>query len=130
MKNILLVLTAVTILMVTVPSSAQYGGVMPPSISGINPYSGNNDGGQWRNNNWRDGSANDWRSNNWREDRTDDWRRQNWRNEQTEDWRPHNRREDNSKDTVEKDTKKTDSYDGDCFGSPNSSTDYSSKPCR
>ena len=125
MRNILRVLASVTTLVMTVPASAQYGGV-PQGGIGTGPSYGNNDGGQWRDNNWRNGSANDWRSNNWREDRTDDWRRHNWREDRTNDWRP---REDKSKDNVENKTKNKE-YDDDCRRAPNSPNSYSKAWCR
>src|SRR5450631_1760402 len=102
MRNILLVLASATTLVMTVPSSAQYGGVMPQGGVWTGPSYGNN--GQWRDNNWRNGSANDWRSNNWREDRTNDWRPR------------EDNSKDNSKDNLKDNAKnniKNNAYDND-----------------
>ena len=123
MKNILLVLASVTTLVMAEPSSAQYGGVISQGGIASGPSSGS---GQWRDNNWRNGSANDWRSNNWRENRTDDWRRNNWREDRTDDWRP---REKTSKDKVESKTKEN-AYENGCRNAPNSLNSNSDTQCR
>jgi hypothetical protein len=122
MRNILFALASVTMLVMTVPSSAQYGA--PVGGAGTGLSSGNN--GQWRDNNWRNGPANDWRSNNWREDRTDDWRSKNWREDRTDDWRP---REYKPKDN-EKNNTKNKASDEDCGRAPNSPNSYANAQCR
>jgi hypothetical protein len=120
MKNILFVLAFVTPFALPIPASSQYGGIVPQSGLGTLQPNGNNGVGQWRDNNWRNGSANDWRTNNWRDDRTDDWRTNNWRDNRTDDWRP---REDQSKDKA-KTNKQYNASDDDCRRMPNSSNSY------
>jgi len=97
MRKILLVLTVMILPALSAPAGAQgytsgvpLGGV-PPT-----PY-GAYSGGQWRNNNWRDGSSDNWRTNNWRDDRSSNgWRNNNWRDDRTgdQDWRQERWRQD------------------------------------
>jgi hypothetical protein len=123
MKNVLFVLTSVATLVTTELASAQYGAVAPQGGIGTSP---SNESGQWRDNNWRNGSANDWRSNNWRENGADNWRRNNWREDRTDDWRP---REKTSKDKVESQTKEN-AYENGCRNAPNSLNSNSDTQCR
>jgi hypothetical protein len=124
MKNTLLVLVSVTLLAMITPSRAQsYTDTGPPSGTVTTP--GNN-GGQWRNNNWRDGYSSDWRQNNWREDRTDDWRHNNWREDRTDNWRP---REDRVIDNAKEKEKGNNVNDNDCRITRNRSNGNSNAPC-
>ena len=116
-------------LVMTKPCSAQYGGLMPPGGVGTGSSYGTNDGGQWRNNNWRDGYSNDWRSNNWREDRTNDWRSNSWREDRTDDWRLRKRPDEKSKNNPENNTENN-AYQDDCRRVPNSPKSYSDVLCR
>ena len=104
------------------PASAQYGGVMPQS--GFGTYGSNNS--QWRDNNWRNGPANDWRTKNWREDRSENWRTKNWREEQTETWRP---RETPSKEK-EKTNKSYNASEDECAYARDLPSSYSKAVCR
>ncbi len=107
MRRLLLILTSVTVAAATVPSFAQtYLNGAPPG--GLGTYSagpyGNTNDPRWRDNNWRDGSADNWRENNWREDRGT-WRRNNWREDRADDWRQRNWREETAKDELKTDKK-------------------------
>ncbi len=114
MRRPFLILTALAI-SAAGPSIAQtYLNGAPPGGAGT--YSpgqfGNTNDPRWRDNNWRDGSADNWRENSWREDRGS-WRRNTWHDDRADDWRERSWREDTAKDELKSDKKVIDSHDTD-----------------
>jgi hypothetical protein len=140
MKTIVFVLAIATTLAVTAPANAQaylYGA--PPGGTGAyapGPYR-NLDDPRFRNDNWRDNSADNWRSNNWREDRSNDygtWRRNNWRENRADDSRPYNLRDGQAKKDVDAEIKKKgdldDTVKDDCRTTRDRPGIYSKEDCR
>jgi len=142
MRNFLLVLTAAASLAMTAAASGQaylngapFGG--PGTYSP--PPGGNMDDPRFRNDNWRDPSADNWRSNNWREDRNGDhgtWRRNTWREDRTDEARPYTLRDGQVKkdDADAKNKSLQDREDNvlkdDCRTTRNRPGIYSKEDCR